>query len=94
MLRFVVRRRRRRLIVVLALGTASLAVFWRDCPCTTRLQNAMTSSKVRTSAEGESSRLPRRAVTATDGLLRPPLLRGAKHSISVLEQILGWKGVV
>ena len=49
------------------------------------LQNAMTSSEERTSAESRG--LPHREVT--DGLRRPRLLRGPTQSISVLEQILG-----
>ena len=48
------------------------------------LQNAMTSSEERTSAESRG--LPHREVT--DGLRRPPLMR-RPPLISVLEQILG-----
>ena len=52
----------------------------------------MTSSEERASAEAESSRLPHREVA--DGLLRLPLEEEGetKQTISVLEQILGWKG--
>ena len=52
----------------------------------TGLQNAMTSSEERTSAESRG--LPHRE--GTDGLRRPPLEEGgAMQSISALERILG-----
>ena len=54
------------------------------------LQNAMTSSEERTSAESRA--LPHREVT--DGLRRPPPSKGATQSISDLEQIIGCKGFV
>ena len=53
------------------------------------LQNATTSSEERTSAEAEGGRLPHREVTAER---HRALLKGAKQSISVLEQIFGRKG--
>ena len=57
--------------------------------CPAYLQNAMTLSEERTSAESRG--LPHREIT--DGLRRPPLKRGATQSISVLEQILGCYGI-
>ena len=49
------------------------------------LQNAMTSSEERTSAEGEGYRIER----ALMDCVAPPSKGGATQSISVLEQILG-----
>ena len=48
------------------------------------LQNAMTSSEERTSAEAEGYRIERALMDYV-----APLRRGATQSISVLEQILG-----
>ena len=61
-----------------------------------RLQNAMTSSGGRTSAEAENSRLAnymyRTERSQVGWIPSPPLLKGTTQPISDLEQFIGRKG--